>query len=313
MSKARTGGLFALLAFIWGSTWLVIKIGLAELPPFLAAGLRFALASGVLAVLALAREVRFPRGRGEHALLLGVGLSGIGASYGIVYWAEQYIPSGLTAVLFATHPFFTLILAHLVLNAERITARKTLGMAIGFLGVLLVFRGDLTFDHPRGATAAAVLLLSPLAAATGNVVVKRWGTHLHPFQLSILPMGYGATALLVTSLAVEGETRIAWSAVAIGSVLYLSILGSVVTFVGYYTLLREVPVTTLNLMSYVYPMVAVGLGYLVLGEVLDRFALTGAVMVLVGIAIATWRRRRPATAGSGRASRGETGVPPGTG
>lgn len=297
VSKARTGALFALLAFIWGSTWLVIKVGLAELPPFLAAGLRFALASGVLAVLALARGVRFPRGRGEHVLLLGVGLSGIGASYGIVYWAEQYIPSGLTAVLFATHPFFTLILAHLVLNAERITARKMLGMAIGFLGVLLVFRGDLTFDHPRGATAAAVLLLSPLAAATGNVFVKRWGTHLHPFQLSILPMGYGATALLATSLAVEGEPRIAWSAIAIGSVLYLSILGSVVTFVGYYTLLREVPVTTLNLMSYVYPVVAVVLGYLVLGEVLDLPALAGAGLVLAGIAMATWRRRRTATAG----------------
>jgi drug/metabolite transporter (DMT)-like permease len=298
VSGARIGGLFALLAFIWGSTWLVIKIGLADLPPFLAAGLRFALASGVLAVLARARGVRFPHGRSEHFLLLGVGLSGIGLSYGVVYWAEQYIPSGLTAVLFATHPFFTLILAHFILDAERITARKTLGMAIGFLGVLLVFRGDLTFDHPRGATAAAVLLVSPLAAATGNVFVKRWGTHLHPLQLSTLPMAYGATALLATSLAIE-RTWVAWTSVAVGSVLYLSILGSVVTFVGYYTLLRVVPVTTLNLMSYVYPVVAVGLGYLVLGEVLDGFALAGAGLVLAGIAIATWRRRSGQRRGRG--------------
>jgi drug/metabolite transporter (DMT)-like permease len=290
VSGARIGGLFALLAFIWGSTWLVIKIGLADLPPFLAAGLRFALASGVLAVLARARGVPFPHGRSEHFLLLGVGLSGIGLSYGVVYWAEQYIPSGLTAVLFATHPFFTLILAHFILDAERITARKMLGVAIGFLGVLLVFRGDLTFDHPRGATAAAVLLVSPLAAATGNVFVKRWGTHLHPLQLSTLPMAYGATALLATSLAIE-RTWVAWTSVAVGSVLYLSILGSVVTFLGYYTLLREVPVTTLNLMSYVYPVVAVGLGYLVLGEVLDGFALAGAGLVLAGIAVATRRRR----------------------
>lgn len=289
MTGARTWGLFGLLAFIWGSTWLVIKIGLADLPPFLAAGLRFALAAGVLAVVGRARRIPFPRGRNEHVLLLGVGTSMFWASYGIVYWAEQYIPSGLTAVLFATHPFFTMILAHLVLAAERITARKALGVAIGFLGVLLVFRGDLTLDHPYGATAAAVLLLAPLASAAGNVTVKRWGTHLHAFQLSILPMAYGAAALLATSLVVERGARVEWSPVAVGSVLYLAILGSVVAFVGYYTLLREVAVTTLNLMSYVYPVVAVALGYLILGEVLDRLTLAGAVSVLAGIAVATWR------------------------
>lgn len=291
MSGTRTWVLFGLLAFIWGSTWLVIKVGLADLPPFLAAGLRFALAAAFLAVLARARRIPFPRGRREHALLLGVGMTMFWASYGIVYWAEQYIPSGLTAVLFATHPFFTLILAHLVLAAEPITGRKALGVGTGFLGVLLVFRGDLTLDHPRGATAAAVLLLAPLVSAAGNVIVKRWGTHLHPYQLSILPMAYGAAALLATSLAFEGGSRIAWSPVAIGSVLYLTVLGSVVTFVGYYTLLREVPVTTLNLMSYVYPVVAVGLGYLILSEVLDRYALGGAGLVLAGIAIAMRGRR----------------------
>jgi drug/metabolite transporter (DMT)-like permease len=306
VSAARTWGLFGLLAFIWGSTWLVIKVGLADLPPFLAAGLRFALAAGVLAVVARARRIPFPRDRREHVLLLGVGTTMFWASYGIVYWAEQYIPSGLTAVLFATHPFFTLILAHLILATERVTARKALGVAIGFLGVLLVFRGNLTLDHPRGATAAAVLLLSPLASAMGNVTVKRWGTHLHPFQLSILPMAYGAAALLASSLAVERGARVEWSPVAMGSVLYLAILGSVVAFVGYYTLLREVAVTTLNLMSYVYPVVAVVLGYLILGEVLDRLALAGATFVLAGIAVATWRRG----AFSRRANR--SGIPPPT-
>ena len=295
MSRTRIWGLFGLLAFIWGSTWLVIKVGLADLPPFLAAGLRFALAAACLAALARARRIRLPRRRGEHALLLVVGMTTISASYGIVYWAEQYIPSGLTAVLFATHPFFTLILAHLVLAAERITAPKALGVTIGFLGVLLVFRGDLTIDDPRGATAAAIFLLAPFISAAGNVMVKRWGTHLHPFQLSILPMAYGAAALLGTSLVVEGGARAEWSPVAVGSVMYLALLGSVVTFVGYYTLLKEVPVTTLNLLAYVYPLVAVALGYAVLGEVLDRPTLVGGALVLTGIAVATWRRRRGVT------------------
>jgi len=151
VSGARTWVLFGLLAFIWGSTWLVIKVGLADLPPFLAAGLRFALAGGILAALARARKIPFPRGRREHALLLGVGMTMFWASYGIVYWAEQFIPSGLTAVLFATHPFFTLLLAHPVLATERITARKALG--VGLLGRDRVETGHGT---PRPGCVAAL-------------------------------------------------------------------------------------------------------------------------------------------------------------
>ncbi|MGH7564308.1 MAG: DMT family transporter, partial [Gemmatimonadota bacterium] len=179
------------------------------------------------------------------------------------------------------------------LPTERMTGRRIAGVMIGFLGVLLVFRGDLSVEHPRGAVAAAVLLLSPLASAAANVGVKRWGMDIHPYQLSILPMIYGSLALLGTSLAVEDVSAAAWTPVAIGSVVYLALFGSAFAFVGYYTLLREVAVTTLNLISYVFPIVAVVLGYLVLGESLDSLTLAGAALVLTGIAVATWRRRRP--------------------
>lgn len=296
MSPVVQWGLVALLCFVWGSTWLVIKIGLADLPPFLGAGLRFVIASAVLAGLAVARRVPFPRTTQAHLLLLLVGMTSFWGSYGIVYWAEQYIPSGLTAVLFATLPFFTLLLAHPVIPAERVTMRRLLGVAIGFLGVLLVFSGDLAVEHRMGMTAAGVLLLAPLLSAGSNVAVKRWGGDLHPYQLSILPMVYGAAALLATSLWTEDLPAASWTAAAVGSVVYLAIFGSAVAFVIYYTLLREVAVTTLNLISYVFPIVAVVLGYLVLGEVLDRLTLAGAGLVLMGIAIATRRRRRAAPA-----------------
>lgn len=302
MSRVAQWGLVGLLCFVWGSTWLVIKIGLADLPPFLGAGLRFVLASAVLAALAAARRVSFPRSGRAHLLLLGVGLASFWGSYGIVYWAEQYIPSGLTAVLFATLPFFTLLLAHPLIPAERMTPRRVAGVAIGFLGVLLVFRSDLAVEHPLGMAAAAVLLLAPLLSAGSNVAVKRWGRELHPYQLSILPMVYGALALLATSVWMEDLGAAAWTAAAVGSVVYLAILGSALAFVIYYTLLREVAVTTLNLISYVFPIVAVVLGYLVLDEVLDRLTLAGAGLVLAGIAIATWRRGRTAIPGHPRGS-----------
>ncbi len=297
MSSARTGltpltrsVLVALLCLIWGSTWLAIKIGLEDLPPFLSAAVRFATAAVILFVLARARKVPFPRSRRAHAGFLGLGLTSFWLSYGLVYWGEQYLTSGLTAVLFAMMPLFTLLLAHLVIPAERLTWRKALGVALGFLGVALIYQEDLRLAHPRAPVAAAILLLAPLASAAGAVGIKRWAGHIHPYHLTILPMAYGAVGLFATSLAIEDAGAAEWSVVAVGSVLYLAVFGSVIAFVVYYTLLRQVAVTTLNLMSYVFPIVAVVLGYVILGEVLQTLALAGGALILVGIAVATWRR-----------------------
>ncbi|HUP00842.1 MAG TPA: EamA family transporter [Gemmatimonadota bacterium] len=304
MSGPARLGLLVLLALIWGSTWLVIKIGLADLPPFLSAALRFALAAAILFFLARLRAVPLLGSRRAHLIFLGLGLTVYWVSYGVVYWGEQYLASGLTAVLFATNPLFTLLLAQGVLPAERVTPRKLLGVALGFLGVVLIYRADLAFTHPRAPIAAVIMLLSPLAAAVSTVAIKRWAGHVHPYNLTILPMGYGAAALFLTSILTEEMGDARWSAGAIGSVVYLAVLGSVIAFVAYYTLLRQIPVTTLNLLSYVFPVVAVGLGYLILDEVLPPLAVAGAVLIVAGIALATWRRRvAPAPEASARRSR----------
>lgn len=287
----------AVLVLVWGSTWLVIKIGLEDMPPFLSAGVRFLIGAAILFILTWAKRIRTPRSARLHVALLALGLTTFSLSYGAVYWSEQYLPSGLTAVLFATHPFFTLVLAHLMLSSERFTARKLIGIMIGFAGVAMIFRTDLGTSDPNAGMAAAVLLLSPLAAAVSGVSIKRWGGGVHPYTLTTLPMTYGAIVLLAISLFTEDVGAAVWSATAIASIVYLAIFGSVVGFVVYYSLLRQVPVTTLNMISYLFPIVAVVLGYLVLDEVLDRLAVGGAAAIVIGIAIATYgQRRAPARA-----------------
>jgi len=291
--------MIALLVFIWGSTWLVIKIGLADLPPFLLAGVRFALGAAILFVVAKVQGiVSIPRSARLHAALFALGAGSFSVNYGVVYWSEQYLPSGLTAVLFATYPFFTLLVAHLIIPGERITARKMIGVALGFLGVALIFRTDLTVAHPLGLTAAMVLLVSPVVAAFFTVAVKRWGSQIHPYTLTTLPMTYGALTLLTVSLMTEDIQSARWSATAVGSVVYLAIFGSVIGFVVYYTLLRKVAVTSLNLIAYLFPVVAVVLGYLVLDEVLEPLTFVGAGAIVIGIVIATYRRRVPGGGGS---------------
>lgn len=292
MSGASRGALVAFLCLAWGSTWLAIKIGLEDLPPFLSAGVRFLVAVAVLAALSLAAKVPFPRGARLHAGLAAAGLLQFVVSYGAVYWGEQYIPSGLSAVLFATYPLLVLVLAHGMVEGERITARKAVGVGLGLVGVALIFRSDLAVEHPLATVAAGVTLLSPLASGLTSVGIKRWGQAVHPYTLTTLPMAYGAVGLLAISLAAEDPAAARWSAEAYGSVVYLALVGSVAAFVVYYRVLKEVTVSALALISYVFPVVAVALGWVVLGERLTGWTLAGAALVVAGIAVATARRRR---------------------
>lgn len=298
MSPVRKAALIALICFIWGSTWLAIKLGLEDLPPFLAAGVRFSLATVVLAALSWWRGLPFPRGWGIHLWLLGLGMVQFVVSYGAVYWGELYIPSGLSAVLFATYPLFVLVLAHWLIAAERIDPRKSIGVALGFLGVVAIFRSDLALTHPLAPLAAAVTLASPLASAASSVTIKRWGRDLHPYTLTTLPMAYGAVGLLGLSLLVEDPGSAVWSPAALGSIAYLAVFGSVVAFVTYYRLLKEVAVSSLALVTYVFPVVAVALGWIVLRERLTGWELVGAAAIVAGIAIATRRRRAVSPASS---------------
>lgn len=275
------------LCFIWGSTWPVIKIGLGALPPFLGAGWRFGVAALCLFGLSWVQGVRLPRSRRAHAGLLLHGLFGIGVSYGAVYWGEQHIPSGLSAVLFATHPLFVLLFAHAAIAAEPITLRKLVGVGLGFVGVMLIFQDDLQLSSRASVMAAGITLLSPLVAAVSNVSIKRWGSHLQPYHLTALPMTYAAAALFVVSWLTEDRSTVRWTGAAVGSVLYLAIVGSVAAFGIFYTLLKQFPVSTLAFVTYVFPIVALGLGYALLGETLEAQALVGAATIVIGVAVAT--------------------------
>lgn len=298
MSRGARWAGIAAISFIWGSTWLAIKIGLETMPPFLSAGMRFALAAGILAALSWAGGVPMPRVARTHMGLLALGVLNFVVNYGVVYWGEQYVSSGLTAVLFATYPLFVLMIAHATIGGERITPLKALGVVLGFAGVAVIFRSDLAVDDPRAALAAALILVSPVASALTSVGIKKWGHDLHPYTLTTLPMAYGAVALTAFGLAFEDPREIVWSATAIGSLAYLALFGSVTAFVIYYRILKVVPVSLLALITYVFPIVAVALGWLVLDERLSGTTLIGAAGVLAGIVLATWRRRPTAAGGS---------------
>src|SRR6266478_1177171 len=139
--KARI--VWLILCVIWGSTWLFIKIGLTDLPPITFAGIRFVLASLILMLMVFARRAAWPRRRREWVLIAVVGILQFSLNYGLVFWGEQYISSGLAAVLQSTFPVFGLVIAHLYLPYERLTTAKVMGVLLGVVGVVVIFSDQL--------------------------------------------------------------------------------------------------------------------------------------------------------------------------
>jgi drug/metabolite transporter (DMT)-like permease len=285
----------AFLCLVWGSTWLAIKVGLRSTPPFLGGALRFLGASAILFGLSRLQGVAGPRTRRQHVGLAALGFGVFAVSYGVVYWSEQYLPAGLTAVLFAIHPLLVTLAAAWALPDEPLSARKLAGVALGFTGVAVLFLDDVALRDPRAPLAAAVVLLSPLLGALSNVGIKKHAGGLHPYTLAMLPMLYGGLTLLAASALLEDWREVTWTPSAVGALLYLTVFGSVLTFIVFYTLLKRVPVSRLALISYLFPIVAVFLGWLLLGERLGLRGWLGSTLVLSGVALAGVRRRSAVT------------------
>lgn len=278
----------ALLSLIWGTTWAVIRIGLAGMPPFTAAALRFSIAGSLLLVLAWRRGIPLGRRPWERRLWCINGVGSFAVNYGVVYWAEQWIPSGLASVLFALMPLLVTLMAHFALPGERLRPWALLGTLLGFAGVGTIFSEDLSqLGGPGVPRAALVMLLSPLAMAVTQVALKRWGAGIHPLSLTAVPMLIGASLLGATAALVERDLPVAFTPVAIGSVVYLAVIGSAVTFSLYYWLLSHMAATKTSLIAYTTPLVAVLVGTFGLGEALTGRILAGGALVVAGVAAAS--------------------------
>jgi len=286
--------LYASLVLIWSSTWVAIKIGLEDLPPLLGAGIRFALAG--LGLLVIARIMGRPL-RTDARLAAVLALLPFAAAYGLIYWGEQYVPSGLAAVLFGVMPLYSAVLASIALAGEPLRARLLAGIAVALAGLSLAFGESLELGHSRWALAAAfACAAAPLAAAIGNVAIKRRGGALDAIVLNGWAMLAGGALLLVVSAAAEAW-EVTWSGEAIGSIAYLALIGSAVPFVTLTILLRELPAVTMSYITLLLPFGALAFGAALYDEAVTLPAVAGAALVASGLAVAQWRvRTRRATA-----------------
>ena len=282
-SALRILALTGVLCLIWGSTWVAIQGGLESLPPFTSAAARFTVAACCMSVLAAAFAEREGGGSPSPALSLVLGCVNFATSYGIVYWSETKLPSGLVSVLWAVYPMLQAITGHLFLPAERVGGRQWLGFVLGFLGVGSLFLTDLRAIGPEAVPAGALLLLSPLVSALGTTYVKKHGGGTSSLRLNRNGMWIGATLLALVALVFERDESVALTRGAVLSVLYLSLFGTVIAFGLYFWLLRHTAANRLAVISYVTPAIALFLGVLLRGESVTPFTLAGLGSILAGV------------------------------
>jgi len=289
--KARL--VWLVLCGIWGSTWLFIKLGLEDLPPFTFAAIRFIIAVAIVFSIIRIRGLALPRARADWILLAVTGILSFGFNYGLVFWGEQYITSGLAALLQATTPAFGLVFAHYNLPGERLSWTRIGGVVLGVCGVAVVFSNQLAVAGRQALAGCVALLLSSIFVAYSNVLVKKHGKNLNPAIMTAGQMLFGLLLLLVASITLEGNPlRYHWTPMAVIALLYLAIVGSVIAFLLYYWLILNMDVTKSMLIALVTPVVAVILGMIVLNEEFGWRTLAGGAMIMLGIAFIVLRRNR---------------------
>jgi len=281
-----------ILALIWSTTWIFIKVGLDDIPPMVFAAARFLVSVGILAILIKVQGIAMPKTAAEWKLIAITGLLQFSINYSLVFWSEQHISSGLAAVLQATISVFGLLLAWLMLPDERITPQKIIAVVLGIVGIAIIFFDQLRVENWMAFAGCVAIVVGAYAAAQASILVKARATDIHPASLVFSQMLCGLPLIIIYSLIAEGNPlNFNWSGKAIACVLYLAVFGTVAAFWLYYWLLARIESTKAMMISLITPLLAVVIGWLVLGESLPPQTGIGGVLIIASIGLIVFRRK----------------------
>ncbi|MBA3385141.1 MAG: DMT family transporter [Verrucomicrobiota bacterium] len=282
--KLRIIAAYAILCVVWSSTWLAIKVGLADLPPISFAALRFLIAFIVLLAVSIGRVPLLPKNRADWLLLAFTGVLMFAVNYGLLFWGELHISSGLAAVLQAMIVIFGMLFAHFLLPKEPLRWQRVAGALLAGGGVALICGRLLEHGGMLAFWGGLGVVVGGGGAALSNVLLKRRALELAPAMIAGWQMIFGTIPMLFLGLAVDGNPlRFHWTGRAIFCLLYLAVIGSALTFLLLYWLLPRIPVNNLQTISLITPPGAVAIGWLLGGEEFTLWSLVGGALVLAGV------------------------------
>jgi drug/metabolite transporter (DMT)-like permease len=282
---------FGLVCLIGGTNFVLVKLGLGELPPFYSAGIRFIIASSLLFAIVAITKKMLPRGRAlQGAVIFGV-LSFF-ASYALVYWGAQKVPASTTGVVFGSVPLITYALAVLQ-RVERFRWRALLGGVVAIAGVAYIANAPQNASVP--ALSLAAVILAAAGAAQAGIVIKRYPP-VHPFAMNAVAMGVGGVLLTTLSLLAREDWVLPQQTKTWVSFIVLTTIGSVVLFIFYVFVVQRWTASGASYQFVMFPVVSAVMASLILDEPLNASLAVGAILVIIGTyvgALASTSRKDP--------------------
>ena len=279
LSRAQLAGYVA-LCLIWGTTWLGIRLVVRDVPPFEALSLRLFAAGALLLAMAVAQKRRWPTGGGEWNAILILTLTIMAVPYALLFWAEQYVTSSMSAVLFSASPLAVSLITPAMMH-RKVPRRAVYAMVMAFGGILVIF-----YENPStnrmGIIGGFAILVSMLLTSWSIVFAKQRLHDVDSVVVTGLQSLLGSGVLLWATWALEAHRHAVWTKTALIGLAYLTILGSATAFVIYYWLLKKLQPYQISTISLIIPLVAILAGVLD-GERISLLMLIAVIVVLVSV------------------------------
>ena len=289
---------WVIVCIFWGTTYLGIRVSLETVPVALLAGLRWSIGGLMLTAMLPLFGERLPAPRTWGSLAVAGFLMAVIGNGGVV-WAEQYVASGLAAVMVAMVPFWSVLIEALLPHGERITRRTLAGLALGFVGIVVLVWPELTLGGGEGRPfilGVIALQIACLGWALGTSYTKRNAQTASPLGAAAMQMMLSGVMLLAIATATGEWSRLAFTTRTAGAMIYLVLFGTILGYSSYVYALKYLPVSTVALYAYVNPIIAVILGTLILAEPFSWRIVAAAAMVFAGITVVRWSPSRAALA-----------------
>ena len=279
------------LGLIWGSSFAWIKIAVEEIPPATLVAWRMTLgAIGMVGLLVILRGVPMPRGMREWLPLVVMGAVNAAIPIFLISWGEQFVDSGTAAVLNSLVPIFSLIIAGLMLRTEPVTALRVGGLVLGFIGAALLASRELELRaDSSGLLGALAVVLAAISYAVGVSYARHRIKSTHRYVVAAGTLVFAAIDMWVLALLIDGGIVIPSQLDTIVAIVWLGILGSFIAYVLFFFLIEHLGATMAAMVTYLFPVVGVGIGVVLLGERLDARLTLGTLLVLIGIAVVSLR------------------------
>lgn len=271
------------ICIIWGTTYLAIKIGVEGMPPFLFSAPRWILAGIIYLVVLRWRGFNLPK-KSEYKHIAVVGLLLLGVTNGFVVVAEQWIPSGLAAILITTVPFVIVIIESLILKRRKVNFYVISGVFVGFIGVILILGNNFSLLlKPEYGLGVILVSVGLIAWGTGSVYSKYHKLSIHPFMSAAFQMLFAGIFQMILGLILGEAENFSITNDSLLAFLYLFIFGSMIAYVAYMYAIEHLPVSFVSTYAYINPVIALFIGWFFLDEVLTCQILIGACIILVGV------------------------------